>query len=61
MTLHPYMAFYAVGAALVVIGIMVMLFAPAPGVVVLLVGGIHGLIGVALRGREQRHASRPGP
>jgi hypothetical protein len=58
MTLHPYMAFYAVGAALIVIGLVVTLFAPAPGVVVLLVGGVHGLIGVALRGREQRSARR---
>ena len=58
MNLHPYMAFYAVGAALIVIGLVVTLFAPAPGVVVLLVGGVHGLIGVGLRGREQRSARR---
>ena len=58
MTLHPYMAFYVVGAALGVIGLVVTLAAPAPGVLVLLIGGIHGLIGLALRGREQRTASR---
>ncbi len=61
MTLHPYMAFYAVGAALVVIGLVVTLAAPAPGLLVLLLGAIHGLIGLGLRGREQRTASRRQP
>ena len=58
MTPHPYMAFYIIGAALGVIGLVVTLAAPAPGVLVLLLGGVHGVIGWVLHGREQRTTSR---
>jgi Flp pilus assembly protein TadB len=54
MTIPVYMAFFTVGTALVVIGLLVALGAPAAGMLVLLIGAIHVLVGVVLRNRGRR-------
>ena len=54
MTLPAYVAFFAVGGMLVLIGLVLLLAVPAPGVLVLVLGVLHVLAGVVLRGRARR-------
>jgi len=54
MTLHAYFAFFAVGGMLLLLGLVLLLGAPAPAVVVLLLGLVHVLVGLVLRRRTQR-------
>jgi energy-converting hydrogenase Eha subunit G len=56
MTLHASLAVLTVGWALIVIGLVMALAAPAAGVLVLLIGGVHVLVGYGLRHRERRRA-----
>jgi len=58
MTLHAYMGFFAVGGMLVLLGLLLLLAVPAPGVLVLLLGLLHLLVGLVLRGRTRRTQQR---
>jgi hypothetical protein len=63
MTLPAHLAFFTVGGALVLIGLLVTLGAPAAGLLILVIGSIHLLVGVALRSRQRKRAApqtRPG-
>jgi hypothetical protein len=51
MKVHAYFGFFAVGGMLVFLGLVLLLAVPAAGLVVVVLGGVHLLIGSVLRGR----------
>ncbi len=57
MTLPAYLAFFVVGGVLVVFGLLVLLGAPAAGGLILLIGVVHVLLGLFLRGRANRRTT----
>ena len=54
MTIPAYVAFFTVGAVLLLVGLVLLLAVPAPGILVLVIGGLHVLIGAVLRARDRR-------
>ena len=52
--LHAYVAFFTVGAVLLLVGLVLLLAVPAPGILVLVIGVVHVLIGSVLRTRARR-------
>ena len=54
MKLHAYVAFFTVGAVLLLVGLVLLLAVPAPGILVLVIGVVHVLIGSVLRTRTRR-------
>ncbi len=57
MKVHAYFGFFAVGSVLLVVGLVLLLAVPAPALLVLLLGGLHVLVGLILRGRTRRRAA----
>jgi hypothetical protein len=58
MTLRAYVGFFAVGGMLVFLGLVLLLAVPAPGMLVLVLGLLHLLVGLVLRGRTRRTEHR---
>ena len=58
MTVRAYMGFFAVGGMLVFLGLLLLLAVPAPGMLVLVLGLVHLLVGLVLRGRARRTENR---
>ena len=54
MTIPAYVAFFAVGAVLVLIGLVLLLDVPASALLVLVLGLMHVGVGAVLRGRARR-------
>ncbi len=59
MTIPAYVAFFTVGGVLAVVGLLVALAAPAAGVLVVLVGVLHVVVGMVLRNRGRRRSTAP--
>ena len=57
MKLHAYFGFFAVGGMLAFLGLVLLLAVPAAGLVVLVLGIVHLLIGAVLRSRAERAVS----
>lgn len=57
MKVHAYFGFFAVGGMLTFLGLVLLMAVPAAGLVVLVLGIVHVLIGAALRGRADRTVS----
>jgi hypothetical protein len=57
MTVPGYVAFFAVGGLLTLIGLVLLLAVPAPGLLVLVLGLLHVLAGVVMRGRTRRRTA----
>lgn len=56
MTIPAYVAFFAVGVMLLLIGLVLLLAVPASGLLVLVLGLVHLGVGAVLRGRARRDA-----
>ena len=59
MTIPAYVAFFTVGGVLVVVGLVVLLPRRRPGVLVLVLGVLHLVVGIVLRNRGRGDVRRP--
>jgi hypothetical protein len=57
MNVPGYAAFFAVGGMLVLIGLVLLLAVPAPGALVLILGLVHVVVGLVMRGRARRRTT----